>query len=196
MNNCKSDLGVTMDSIVSVETPLTEEWVNKLKAGDIVSISGIIYAARDAAHKRMIDLIAEGKKLPFDIRDQIIYYVGPCPARQGEVIGSCGPTTSSRMDAYAPQLIKMGLRGMIGKGLRSKEVVDAMMSCGAVYFGAIGGAGALIAKTVVKEEMVAFPELGPEAIRRLTVKDFPATVIIDSRGNNLYDLGRKMYVID
>ncbi len=144
----------------SIETPLTIEKAKKLKAGDIVSISGIIYTARDAAHKKMIALLGEGKELPFDIENQVIYYVGPCPARPGEVIGSAGPTTSGRMDAYTPELIKLGLKGMIGKGLRSKEVIDAMKKYGAVYFGAIGGAAALIALRIVKEEIIAFPELG------------------------------------
>jgi len=174
---------------------LTEKKARELRAGNVVSINGTIYTARDAAHKKMVSLVQEGKPLPFDIRDQIIYYVGPCPAKPGEVIGSAGPTTSSRMDAYAPCLIELGLKGMIGKGLRSEAVVDAMKSCGAVYFGAIGGAGALIAKSIVAEELIAFPELGTEAIRKLTVKDFPAIVIIDSYGNNLYKAGREKYQI-
>lgn len=177
----------------SIETPLTIEKAKKLKAGDIVSISGIIYTARDAAHKKMIALLGEGKELPFDIENQVIYYVGPCPARPGEVIGSAGPTTSGRMDAYTPELIKLGLKGMIGKGLRSKEVIDAMKRYGAVYFGAIGGAAALIALRIVKEEIIAFPELGAEAIRKLTVKDFPAVVVIDSEGNDLYEIGKMKY---
>lgn len=177
----------------SIETPLTIEKAKKLKAGDVVSISGIIYTARDAAHKKMIALLGEGKELPFDIENQVIYYVGPCPARPGEVIGSAGPTTSGRMDAYTPELIKLGLKGMIGKGLRSKEVIDAMKKYGAVYFGAIGGAAALIALRIVKEEIIAFPELGAEAIRKLTVKDFPAVVVIDSEGNDLYEIGKMKY---
>lgn len=177
----------------NIETPLLRDRTRELKAGDIVSISGVIYAARDAAHKRMISLINEGKPLPFDIRDQVIYYVGPCPARPGEVIGSAGPTTSSRMDDYAPKLIELGLKGMIGKGLRSEAVVDAMKKHGAVYLGAIGGAGALIAKAIVDEELIAFPDLGAEAIRKLTVKDFPVTVIIDSEGNDLYQIGKNKY---
>ncbi|MCX8128689.1 MAG: Fe-S-containing hydro-lyase [Clostridia bacterium] len=181
--------------ICNVEAPLSTEQIRSLKAGDIVKLNGVIYAARDAAHKKMIGLLQEGKELPFDIKGQIIYYVGPCPAREGEVIGSAGPTTSSRMDAYAPELIKLGLSGMVGKGLRSGEVISAMKEYGAVYFGAIGGAGALIAKSIVKEEVIAFPELGPEAIRRLTVKDFPATVIIDSYGQNMYESGREKYAI-
>ena len=179
-----------------IETPLTIDKVKKLKAGDAVLISGIVYTARDAAHKRMISLVKEGNSLPFDIKDQIIYYLGPCPARQGEVIGSAGPTTSSRMDAYAPTLIEMGLTGMIGKGLRSHEVISTMQTYGAAYFGAIGGTGALIAKSIINEEVIAFPELGPEAIRKLTVRDFPATVIIDCYGNSLYEIGRARYKIE
>lgn len=180
---------------IKINAPLSEEAVKNLKAGDMVSITGTIYTARDAAHKRMIAMLEKGEELPFDIRGQVIYYVGPCPAKPGKVIGSAGPTTSSRMDAYAPRLIELGLKGMIGKGLRSRDVIDAMTEHGAVYFGAIGGAGALIAKSIVKEEIIAFPELGPEAIRKLEVVDFPAAVIIDSRGNNLYESGREAYKI-
>ncbi|MFZ5985924.1 MAG: Fe-S-containing hydro-lyase [Bacillota bacterium] len=180
----------------SIETPLTKEIIREFRAGDIVNISGVVYAARDAAHKKMINLINEGKSLPFDLRGQIIYYVGPCPARSGEVIGSAGPTTSSRMDAYAPKLIELGLNGMIGKGLRSDAVVSSMKKYGAVYFGAIGGAGALIAQAIINEELIAFPELGAEAIRKLTVKDFPVTVIIDSFGNDLYKLGREKFKLN
>ena len=176
-----------------ISTPLDKVCARQLKAGDMGSISGIIYTARDAAHKKMYNLLAEGKELPFDVKDQIIYYVGPCPARPGEVIGSAGPTTSGRMDAYAPRLMEQGLTGMIGKGLRNDEVIDAMKKYGAVYFGATGGAGAHIARSVISEETVAFPELGPEAIRRLIVKDFIVTVIIDSYGNNLYISGREKY---
>lgn len=176
-----------------IETPLTKEGVKALKAGDTVIINGIIYTARDAAHKKLMGLLDEGSKLPIDIRNQIIYYVGPCPAREGEVIGSAGPTTSGRMDAYAPRLIELGMTGMIGKGLRNSAVINAMTRFGAVYFGAIGGAGALIAKSILSEEIVAFPDLGTEALRKLIVKDFPATVIIDSQGNNLYDIGRNNY---
>lgn len=174
-------------------TPLDKTTVRQLKAGDMVSINGTIYAARDAAHKRMCSMLDEGKELPFDVRDQIIYYVGPCPARPGEVIGSAGPTTSGRMDAYAPRLIERGLTGMIGKGLRNDAVINAIKKHQAVYFGATGGAGAHIAKSIISEEIVAFPELGPEAIRKLTVKDFIVTVIIDSYGNNLYITGREKY---
>lgn len=180
-----------MDHVLS--TPLKKETVRKLKAGDTVNINGYVYTARDAAHKRMAELIHENKSLPFDIKNQIIYYVGPCPPSAGKIIGSAGPTTSSRMDAYTPELIEYGLTGMIGKGLRSKEVVAAMAEYGAVYFGAIGGAGALIAKTIISSEIVAFPELGPEAIRKLYVRNFPVIVIIDSYGNNLYELGKEKY---
>lgn len=176
-----------------LSTPFTRERVKDLKAGDNVLVSGIIYAARDAAHKRIIQLIEEGKELPFDLKDQIIYYVGPCPARPGEIIGSAGPTTSGRMDAYAPKLIELGLTGMIGKGARNDAVINAITRYGAVYFGAIGGAGAMIAKSITAEEVIAFPELGAEAVRKLTVKDFPVTVIIDSKGNNLYSTGREKY---
>lgn len=178
-----------------IETPFTKEKVRNLKAGDIISLNGIIYAARDAAHKRMVSLISENKKLPFEIENQIIYYVGPCPSKPGKIIGSAGPTTSSRMDAYAPELIKLGLTGMIGKGLRSTEVINSMIKYGAVYFGATGGAGALLAKAITSEEVIAFPELGPEALRKLTVENFPLTVIIDCQGNNLYETGRLQYKI-
>jgi fumarate hydratase subunit beta len=174
-----------------IHTPLDKKTLCELRAGDEVIINGVIYTARDAAHKRIIDMLDKGEELPLDIKDQILYYVGPCPARPGEVIGSAGPTTSGRMDAYAPRLIEMGLAGMIGKGLRSREVIASMVKHGAVYFGAIGGAGALIASKVVESEVIAFEDLGPEAIRRLVVKDFPATVIIDCLGNNLYDQARK-----
>lgn len=179
--------------IIKLLTPLTKEKIKSLNAGDIVSISGTLYTARDAAHKRLAALINENKSVPFDLRDQIIYYVGPCPAKPGMPIGSAGPTTSGRMDAYAPMLIAKGLSAMIGKGLRSDAVIKAMIEYGAVYFGAIGGAAALIAKSIVKEELIAFPDLGPEAVRKLEVKDFPATVIIDSKGNNMYEIGRSRY---
>lgn len=179
-----------------ITTPLTCETVNNLKAGDMVSISGVVYTARDAAHKRMTDLILQNKPLPFDIREQVIYYVGPCPAPEGKVIGSAGPTTSGRMDKYAPGLIEMGLAGMIGKGQRDKPVVDAMVKYGAVYFGAVGGAGAFISRCIQKQEIIAFEELGTEALRKLTVVDLPAIVVIDRYGNNLYDTGRKKYAIE
>jgi len=177
-----------------ITTPLTKETALSLRAGDTVLISGTIYTARDAAHKRLVALLDKGEPLPVELQDAIIYYVGPTPPKPGQVIGSAGPTTSYRMDAYAPRLIEQGLRGMIGKGKRSPEVIDSMKKNGAVYFGAIGGAGALIAKTIVSSELVCYEDLQAEAIRRLTVKDFPATVIIDSNGNNLYETGVAAYL--
>ncbi len=179
--------------MIRIEAPLEKDVIARLKAGDAVSISGTIYMARDAAHKRLIALLNEGCPLPFDVRDQIIYYAGPCPERPGEVIGSAGPTTSGRMDAYTPALIGLGLSGMIGKGARNSEVVAAMIKSGAVYFGATGGAAASIAGAVVASEVIAFPELGAEAVRKLTVQDFRVTVIIDSYGNNLYTIGKEKY---
>ena len=176
-----------------IQTPLTKEKLKDLRAGDEVFISGIIYTARDAAHKRMFEALQKNELLPFDIKDQIIYYVGPCPAKPGQVIGSCGPTTSGRMDSYTPALIQQGLTGMIGKGLRNQDVIDAMLRHGAVYFGAIGGAGALIAKCVKSEEIVAYDDLGTEAVRKLEVERFPAVVIIDSKGNNLYEIGKSTF---
>lgn len=168
-------------------TPLDETAARQLAAGDTVLISGVIYTGRDAAHKRLLALLDEGKELPMELRDQIIYFVGPCPAPPGRPIGSAGPTTSYRMDPYSPRLIAAtGLRGMIGKGNRSNEVVEAMKKHGAVYFAATGGAGALIARQIKKCDLVAFPELGPEAVYRLEVEDFPAVVAIDSCGNSLY----------
>ncbi len=178
---------------MNITTPLTKEKLKTLKAGDNVTISGVIYTGRDAAHKRMCQALDKGEHLPFDIDGQIIYYVGPCPCREDEVIGSCGPTTSGRMDAYAPELIKRGLTGMIGKGLRKPDVIDAMTKYGCVYFGAIGGAGALLAQHVKKSEVIAYDDLGTEAIRRLEVEDFPVTVIIDAAGNNLYESGREKF---
>ena len=177
-----------------ITTPLTLEKTKDLRCGDNVLISGVIYTGRDAAHKRLCELLAEGKELPIDVTDAIIYYVGPAPAQPGQVIGSAGPTTSYRMDAYAPDLLNIGLKGMIGKGKRSEAVVDAMKKNGAVYFGAIGGAGALLAKCIKKAEVVAYEDLGAEAIRRLEVEDLPAVVIIDSEGNNLYEQGRAEYL--
>ena len=168
-------------------TPLTEEMVRNLKAGEQILLSGVIWTGRDQAHKRLVALLDEGKNLPVDLQDQAIYFVGPCPARPGEPIGSAGPTTSGRMDAYSPRLIKdCKLRGMIGKGGRSDAVVDAMKQYGAVYFAAAGGAGALIAQSIKKAEVIAFPDLGPEAIHRLEVEDLPLVVAIDSDGNDLY----------
>ena len=179
---------------ISIKTPLTQEMVKTLKAGDSCLISGVIYTARDAAHKRLCELVKEGKELPLDIKDNVIYFVGPTPARPGEAIGSAGPTTSYRMDAYSPALIELGLTGMIGKGKRSSEVIDAMKKHGAVYFGAIGGCGALLAKCIKEAEVIAYDDLGAEAIRRLVVEDFPAVVIIDSEGNNLYETGKQNYL--
>ncbi|MGC7873401.1 Fe-S-containing hydro-lyase [Desulfosporosinus sp. SYSU MS00001] len=182
-----------MTEVVRIETPLTHEKVAQLKSGDNVLLSGVIYTGRDAAHKKMVEALARGEELPFNVKDQIIFFVGPTPPKPGQVIGSAGPTTSYRMDAYSPTLIARGLTGMIGKGLRSAEVVDAMKRYGAVYFGAIGGLGALLAKRIVAAEVIAYPELGPEAVRRLEVKDFPIMVIIDQEGNNLYEIGKAKY---
>lgn len=177
-----------------ITLPLTREKAASLKSGDTVYLTGVIYTSRDAAHKRLVALIDEGKPLPFDMEDSVIYYVGPTPAKPGQVIGSAGPTTSYRMDAYAPTLLRLGLRGMVGKGKRSVEVVAAMEEAGAVYFGAIGGAGALLADCIKKAEVIAFDDLGPEAVHRLTVEDFPVVVVIDSRGENLYVSGREAYL--
>ena len=169
-----------------IETPLTEEKARELKAGDYVYISGTVYSARDAAHKRMIETLESGGEQPFDIKDTIIYYMGPSPARPGRVIGSAGPTTSSRMDKYAPTLLDLGLRGMIGKGKRSQAVLDAIVRDKAVYFTAVGGAGALLSHCITASEVIAYDDLGTEAIRKLTVKDLPAIVVADCEGNKLY----------
>lgn len=177
-----------------ITTPLTAEKTKDLKAGDDVLISGVIYTGRDAAHKRLVELVKEGKPLPADLKDAIIYYVGPAPAKPGQAIGSAGPTTSYRMDAYAPTLLDLGLKGMIGKGKRSDEVIDAMKRNDAVYFGAIGGAGALLSKCIKKAEIVCYEDLGAEAVRRLEVEDLPVVVVIDKDGNNLYEEGRKSYL--
>ncbi|MGH4140446.1 Fe-S-containing hydro-lyase [Clostridium sp.] len=177
-----------------ITTPLTIDKVKDLKAGDSVLLSGVIYTARDAAHKRLVDLIDKGEKLPIDVKDAVIYYVGPTPAKPGNALGSAGPTTSYRMDAYTPQLLDKGLKGMIGKGLRSEEVVDSMIKNGAVYFAAIGGTGALIGKCVKKAEIVTYEDLGSEAIRRLEVEDLPIVVVIDSQGNDLYKQGQSAYL--
>ena len=179
---------------ISVKVPLSREEAGKLRSGDSCLLSGVIYTARDAAHKRLCQLVAQGKELPLDIKDSVIYFVGPTPARPGEVIGSAGPTTSYRMDAYSPTLIALGQTGMIGKGKRSREVIDAMKAHGAVYFGAIGGCGALLSQCIKKSEVIAYDDLGAEAIRRLEVEDFPVVVIIDSQGNNLYETGPKAYL--
>ena len=177
-----------------IVTPLTREIVKTLKAGDSCTITGTIYTARDAAHKRLCELVEQGKELPMEIKDAIIYFVGPTPAKPGQAIGSAGPTTSYRMDAYSPTLISIGQTGMIGKGKRNDEVVNAMKEHGAVYFGAIGGCGALLSKCIKKAEIVAYEDLGAEAIRKLEVEDFPVVVIIDAEGNNLYESGRKEYL--
>jgi len=177
-----------------ITLPLTEELAKTLKAGDVVYLTGTIYTSRDAGHKRMCETLAKGEPLPFDPQDATIYYVGPTPAKPGQVIGSAGPTTSGRMDAYAPTMMRVGARGMIGKGARLPEVVEAMKQYSGVYFGAIGGAGALLAKCIKKAEVIAYEDLGAEAIRRLEVEDFPVVVIIDSEGNNLYETGRAEYL--
>jgi fumarate hydratase subunit beta len=182
-----------MSEPIRLKTPLSDEDVEKLKIGDRVLINGIVYTGRDAAHKRLFDLLKEGKDLPFDIKGQIIYYVGPTPAKPGQVFGSAGPTTSYRMDAYSPSLIERGLKGMIGKGMRSDAVKEAMKKYKAVYFATTGGAGALLAKRVKKAQMVAYGDLGPEAIRRLEVEDLPVIVVNDVRGNDLYIEGEKKY---
>lgn len=177
-----------------ITTPLTEEKVKSLKAGDTVLLSGVIYTGRDAAHKRLVELLDKGESLPIDVKDSIIYYVGPTPAKEGQPIGSAGPTTSYRMDDYTPALLDQGLRGMIGKGLRNEKVVEAMKKNKAVYFGAIGGAAALIGKCVKKAEIVTYEDLGAEAVRRLEIEDMPLVVVIDCEGNNLYEQGQKAYL--
>jgi fumarate hydratase subunit beta len=171
-----------------IATPLTTDKVEQLKAGDYVYITGTIYTARDAAHKRMYDTMKEGKIIPFDLADNIVYYLGPTPEREGQVIGSAGPTTSSRMDKYTPLLLDNGMKGMIGKGKRNKEVIDSMIKNKAVYFAAVGGAGALLSKKIKASKVIAYDDLGTEAIRELYVEDFPVIVVIDSDGNNLYEI--------
>jgi fumarate hydratase subunit beta len=181
---------------MKLTTPLKDSDIEKLKAGDTVKISGTIYTARDAAHARLIKLLEEGKELPFDPKGQIIYYVGPTPAKPGNAIGSAGPTTSYRMDPYAPKLIEIGLKGMIGKGARSDEVKKCLKKHKAIYFAAVGGAAALIAKSIKKAEVIAYDDLGSEAIRKMEVEDFPAIVINDIYGNDLYEIGQKEYNIE
>ncbi|WP_295939993.1 Fe-S-containing hydro-lyase [uncultured Alistipes sp.] len=178
-----------------IETPFTDEVIKELNAGDMAYISGVIYTARDAAHKKMCELLEVGKPMPFDFEGAAIYYAGPCPPKPGKPIGSVGPTTSGRMDLYAPRLMKQGLKVMIGKGLRSPEVVDAIVKHGGVYFAAIGGAAALMGKSVESAEVIAFDELGTEAVRRLVVKELPVIVAIDSCGNNMYEEGRRKYAV-
>lgn len=179
---------------IKVTLPLTEEKAGTLHAGDSVLLTGTIYTSRDAGHKRMCESLAKGEALPFDPTDATIYYVGPTPAEPGKIIGSAGPTTSGRMDAYAPTMMSVGARGMIGKGARLPEVIEAMKKYSGVYFGAIGGAGALLAKCIKKCELIAYEDLGAEALRKLYVEDMPLTVIIDCEGNNLYETGRKNYL--
>lgn len=176
-----------------IHAPLIQEELDSLRAGDSVLLSGTIYTGRDAAHKRLCAMIERNEALPFDVRNQVIYYAGPCPAKPGDAIGSCGPTTSYRMDAYAPMLCDLGLIGMIGKGQRSEAVVDAIQRNGGIYFAATGGAGALIATCVQKAEVIAFEDLGTEAIRRLEVENLPLIVAIDAHGGNLYEEGPKAY---
>lgn len=176
-----------------IKAPLSKEDASKLKAGDYVYITGTIYTARDAAHKRMYEALQNKEELPLNMEDNIIYYMGPSPAREGRPIGSAGPTTSSRMDKYAPSLLDLGLRGMIGKGKRSQAVSDAIVRNGAVYFAAVGGAGALLSKSILSSEVLAYDDLGTEAIRKLEVKDFPVIVVIDKDGNNLYETAAEAY---
>lgn len=180
-----------MDRYITV--PFGKETAKELKSGDYVYLTGTIYTARDAAHKRMYETLEEGGSLPIDIQDAMIYYMGPSPAREGRPIGSAGPTTASRMDKYAPTLLELGQRGMIGKGKRTDAVRQALMRNGAVYFAAVGGAGALLSKSIISSEVVAYDDLGTEAIRKLEVKDFPVIVVIDTEGNNLYETAIEAY---
>jgi len=179
----------------NLTTPLSDEDIEKLKCGDVVNLSGTIYTARDAAHKRLVDLIEEGKELPFDLKGSVIYFVGPTPPKPGDPIGSAGPTTSYRMDSYSPILLAHGQKGMIGKGKRNQAVRDACKKYKGVYFGATGGAGALLGKQIKSAEVIAYPELGPEAIRKLEVDGFPVTVVNDMYGCDLYEEGRKQYEV-
>ena len=180
-----------MDKYIKV--PLSDEDARSLKAGDYVYLTGTIYTARDAAHKRMQEALEQGEALPMEMKNNVIYYMGPSPAREGRPIGSAGPTTASRMDKYAPNLLDLGLKGMIGKGKRSQAVIDAIVRNGAVYFAAVGGAGALLSRAITSSEVIAYEDLGTEAIRKLTGKDFPAIVVIDAEGNNLYETAVKEY---
>lgn len=176
-----------------ITTPVDDEVIAQLRAGDTVFISGVLYTGRDSAHKKLVDLVKEGKELPLDVKGQFIYYVGPTPARPGKVIGSAGPTTSYRMDSFAPTLHELGLKGTIGKGSRSQEVKDALKKHKGVYLAAVGGTGALISQSIVEAEVIAYPELGPEAIRRVKVQDFPCIVINDMYGGDLYEDGKQQY---
>ena len=170
-----------------IQVPLLKEDIDELRAGDYVYLTGTIYTARDAAHKRMYDSMKKGEELPIELNGNVLYYLGPSPAREGQVIGSAGPTTSSRMDKYTPDMLDAGLKGMVGKGKRSKEVIEAMKRNGAVYFAAVGGAGALLAQCIKEAEVVAYDDLGTEAIRKLRIEELPAIVVIDKEGNNLYE---------
>ena len=176
-----------------IKAPISKEDALSLKSGDYVYITGTIYTARDAAYKRMQEALDRGEPLPIDLKNNIIYYMGPSPAREGRPIGSAGPTTASRMDRYTPQLLDLGLGGMIGKGKRSPEVIEGIVRNGAVYFAAVGGAGALLSKCITKSEVIAYDDLGTEAVRRLTVENFPAIVVIDAEGNNLYEAAVKNF---
>jgi fumarate hydratase subunit beta len=176
-----------------INVPMREEEIRSLHAGDYVYLTGTVYTARDAAHKRMKETLEKGGSLPFDIENMIIYYMGPSPAREGRPIGSAGPTTAGRMDKYAPELMDVGLKGMIGKGRRTQEVTDAIVRNGCVYFAAVGGAGALLSKRILSSEVIAYEDLGTEAIRKLEVEDFPVIVAIDCEGNNIYDLALEKY---
>lgn len=176
-----------------INAPMSKSDAESLHAGDYVYLTGVIYTARDAAHKRMNEALDRGEELPFSVSGNMIYYMGPSPAREGRPIGSAGPTTASRMDKYTPRLLNLGLRGMIGKGKRSQEVIDAMVQNGAVYFAAVGGAGALLSKCITSSEVIAYDDLGTEAIRRLEIKDLPVIVVIDSKGNNLYETSIQKY---
>lgn len=179
----------------NLTTPLTSEDTKKLVAGDTVYISGTIYSARDAAHKRLVELLEAGKELPFDLEGSVIYFVGPTPPKPGDPIGSAGPTTSYRMDSYSPTMLKYGSKGMIGKGKRNQAVKDACVEYDGIYFGATGGAGALLGKQIKAAEVIAYPELGPEAVRRLEVENFPVTVVNDTKGNDIYQMGRTQYEV-
>lgn len=177
-----------------IQVPLLKEYIDELRAGDYVYLTGTIYTARDAAHKRMYDSMKKGEELPIELNGNVLYYLGPSPAREGQVIGSAGPTTSSRMDKYTPDMLDAGLKGMVGKGKRSKEVIEAMKRNGAVYFAAVGGAGALLAQCIKEAEVVAYDDLGTEAIRRLHIEDLPVIVVIDKEGNNLYETATEKWV--
>ena len=193
MSHARRRLAIAQTKKITL--PLTDEILKDLRVGDNLSLTGVIYVARDAAHKMMVETLDQGKPLPFDIKGATVYYMGPTPARPGRVIGSAGPTTSGRMDAYAPRLIAEGLKGMIGKGLRSGVVKDAMVKYKAVYLGAIGGAGAIISKSIKKADVIAYEELGAEALRRLEVEDFPVTVVNDVYGGDLYEEGKARYQV-